>query len=168
MAILDSVLHFLRGHPLLSGVTVMAVLVFVVVFVRYVLLYGYKRSREETTSADGPDWQRKIVIVAKEVQWVWESKYVEPESRGEAYSIDEVKGEMGLLADKLDRNASNVTANEVPPEFVTMIYETAQKCRSVESCLTGVGQNPQFVEEGTKAVEAAEKLEKAARHHLQS
>jgi hypothetical protein len=97
---------------------------------------------------------------------VWESKYVEPNERNEPYSKDEVKAEMGLLADQLDRHASNITADTAPPEFVTMVYETAQECRSVENCITGIGNNQQLEEQGEKAVKKAEELEESAKHRL--
>jgi hypothetical protein len=111
-------------------------------------------------------WFEETATLARQVQRVWESKYVEPKNRGEAFSRDEVKGEMGLLADQLDRRASDVRANNVPPEIVNLVYDTAQECRSVENYITGIGSNPDFEEQGEEAAEMAEKLEQAASHRL--
>lgn len=167
MAIIDSILNFVRNNLVVSSGAVVAFLVFIGVFFRDALLYEYKRFRESgEEDEDDVGWFEGTATLARQVQRVWVSKYVEPKTRGEAFSYDEVKGEMGLLADQLDRQASDVRANDVPPEIVNLVYDTAQECRSVENCLTGIGSNPDFEEQGEEAVEMAEELEQAASHRL--
>ena len=167
MAFIDSLLNFVRNYLVVSTGALLGVLAFIGVFFRNALLYEYKRFRESgERDEDEVGWFEETATLARQVQRVWESKYVEPKSRGEAFSHDEVKGEMGLLADQLDRQASDVRANSVPPEIINLVYDTAQECRSAENCLTGIGNNPDFEEQGEEAVERAKELEQAASHRL--
>lgn len=167
MSILDTIANFLTKNPLLSGGSlIIAVVGFVSVLFRKAIFYEYKRWREDTDTDKHQEWFEKTASLARHVQRIWEGKYEEPKARGEAFSYDEVKAELGLLADQLDRHASQVSREDVPPEVINMVYDTAQECRSTENCFTGIGANTKFENQGEKAVKLAEKLEEAAQHRL--
>lgn len=166
MAVFDTITNLLGENPLLSGGGfLLAILGFAVTFFRKAIFYEYKQWREDDEK-DDLEWYQKTASLARQVQRVWEGKYKEPIARGEAFSHDEVKAELGLLADQLDRHASKVSTNDVPPELVNMVYDTAQECRSTENCITGIGSNPEFEEQGKSAVKMAEELEESAEHRL--
>jgi hypothetical protein len=167
MPVVDSIINLLRENIVISIVwLLLGAISFLGFFFRNAIFYEYKKWREDDGETEELKWYKNTASLARQVQRVWESKYVEPNERNEPYSKDEVKAEMGLLADQLDRHASNITADTAPPEFVTMVYETAQECRSVENCITGIGNNQQLEEQGEKAVKKAEELEESAKHRL--
>lgn len=166
MPIFDTLIHFFNTNPFLSGGGLLAAIGSIGVFFRKAIFYEYKRWREDDGIDENQEWFKKTASLARHVQRIWEGKYVEAKSRKEAFSYDEVKAELGLLADQLDRHASQVSREDVAPEFINLVYDTAQECRSTENCVIGIGGNSEFENQGEKAVEMAEQLEESAQHRL--
>ena len=158
---------------LLSGnISLIAVLTLVFggvwYFMKRVGFYEYKRWREAANSEqneEATEWYKDTRTRARHVQRFWESKYLEPLENGDAFTHDEVKGEMRLAADQLDRLASKADEDKVAPTVVTLVRQTSTKCR-VGNTWVGMASNSHFRERGEEAVAAAETLEDAANENL--
>ena len=161
----SSIINFLSGNPLL--VTLGALLLGGVgYFIKRAGFYEYKRWREADNSEQAIEWYTAARTRARHVQRLWGSKFIEPIENGDVFTHDEVKGEMRLAADQLDRLASKADEDEVSPTVVKLVRQTASKCRRVGNTRVGLGNNPHFKERGEEAVAAAETLEDAAHENI--
>lgn len=165
---ISELLNWIIANPIAAFFAFLSLILSSIIwFMRNALFYEYKRWREQRQEDDGyTEWYNEALTLSRQVQRFWESKYVEPQSRGEAVNYDEVKGEMGLLADQLDRLATRADEEIVPPEFLNLVYRTANHCRRIERVRIGVGRNSEFEERGEEAVENADQLEEAAKRRL--
>jgi len=164
---MSSISILIPESPIEWGITILlSAVAFSAILLRNILKEIIVHEYKKRWSEGNKEWYKDAASLARQVQTTWEGQYLLPRERGDNYSFDKIKGEMGLLADQLDRHAADIESEEVEDEVYQLVRETAQECRSLEHVRTHIGKNKEFKQQGDKAEKVAERLEYKARAYI--